>query len=114
MARGKSDAGGFEVEAGSPPPSIRGGRTTSPEMQALMDACNSNPGEWFNLDAGSTSTAASRKTSLTNGGFKATIRGSRVFARTMSNEERTEEAALATERRAKREERKAAKEAAAA
>lgn len=112
MARGKTETADIKIEAGEPPPSTRGGRTPSPELQALVEACRSNPGEWFSLDAGSTSTAASRKTSLTNAGFKATIRDTKVFARTMSDEERAEEDALRAERRAKRAERKAAKEAA--
>lgn len=111
MARGKVDNGEIVIEAGEPPPSTRGGRAPSPELQALVDACNSNPGEWFNVEAGSLSTAASRKTSLTNAGFKSTIRGSKVFARSMTPEERAEDEAARAERSAKRAERKAAKEA---
>lgn len=104
MARGKNTpTGPVEINAGPPPASSRRGRSLHPQVQALIEACQAAPGEWFNLEAGSVSTAASRKGTLSKHNIKATIRGTVVYARTMTSEEvaaaetAAEEAAPATD-----------------
>lgn len=100
MARKTQNIDEIEVKKGPPPASTRGGRALHPQVQKLIELCRAEPGEWFSLDAGSVTTAASRKATLNKHGIKATIRGQEVFARTMTEDEVAEYEAAQAEKAA--------------